>query len=81
MVDDGIVQPHPKLKGSPTSGYRLMERAYAEILKGLPAEIKTSVPVWDQVYMERFHSGYVNGLDMSTWESLLNLTPANTCGL
>ena len=75
MVADGILQPHPKLKGSPTSGYRLMERAYAEIIKGLPAEIKTVVPVWDQVYMERFHSGYVNSLDMSTWESLLNLTP------
>ena len=76
MVEDGIVKPHPKFTGSPTSGYRLMERAYAEILKGLPAEIKTIVPVWDQVYMERFHSGYVNGLDMSTWEGLLNLTPA-----
>ena len=75
MVEDGIVKPHPKFKGSATSGYRLMERAYAEIIKGLPGEIKTVVPVWDQIYLERFHSGYVNSLDMQTWESLLNLTP------
>jgi hypothetical protein len=52
-----------------------MERAYAEIIKGLPDEIKTVVPVWDQIYLERFHSGYVNSLDLQTWESLLNLTP------
>ncbi len=75
MVEDGILQPHPKFKGSATSGYRLMERAYAEILKGLPDEIKTVVPVWDQIYLERFHSGYVNSLDLQTWEGLLNLTP------
>ncbi len=75
MVEDGIVKPHPKFKGSATSGYRLMERAYAEIIKGLPDEVKTVVPVWDQIYLERFHSGYVNSLDMQTWESLLNLTP------
>lgn len=75
MVEDGIIKPHPRFKGSATSGYRLMERAYAEIIKGLPDEIKTIVPVWDQIYLERFHSGYVNSLDMRTWEGLLNLTP------
>lgn len=75
MVEDGIIQPHPRFKGSATSGYRLMERAYAEIIQGLPDEIKTVVPVWDQIYLERFHSGYVNSLDMRTWEGLLNLTP------
>jgi Domain of unknown function (DUF4037) len=74
MVEDGILEPHPKFRGSPTSGYRLIERAYAEITKKLPDEIKTVVPVWDQIYFERFHSGYVNSLDMQTWESLLNLT-------
>ncbi len=74
MVEDGILQPHPKFTGSPTSGYRLMERAYAEIIKGLPDAIKTVVPVWDQIYMEQFHSGYVNSLDLPTWENLLNLT-------
>jgi hypothetical protein len=76
MVEDGILKPHPKYKGSPSSGYRLMERAYAEIIKGLPDEIKSVVPLWDQVYLEEWHSEYVNGLDMDTWTSLLNLTPA-----
>ena len=58
LVADGIIKPHPKFTVSPTSGYRLMEHAYAEIIQGLPAEIKTVVPVWDQIYMERFHSGF-----------------------
>jgi len=73
MVADGIIQPHPKFAVSPTSGYRLMEHAYAEIIQGLPAEIKTVVPVWDQVYMEEFHSGFVNGLDLATWDEMLQL--------
>lgn len=75
MVEDGILKPHPKFKGSPSSGYRLLERAYAEIIKGLPAEIKAVVPLWDQVFLEQWHSEYVDGLDMNTWQSLLNLTP------
>ena len=75
MVADGILTPHPKFTGSATSGYRLTEHAYAEILKGLPDEMRAIVPVWDQIYMERFHSGYVASLDMDTWHSLLNLTP------
>jgi hypothetical protein len=77
LVEDGIIKPHPKFKGSPTSGYRLMEHAYAEIIKGLPDEIKMVVPVWDQIYFEQFHSGYVNSLDMDTWDGLLNLTPVS----
>ncbi len=78
MVEDGILKPHPPLKGSPSSGYRLLERAYAEIIKSLPDEIKSVVPLWDQVYLEQWHSEYVNGLDMDTWSSLLNLTPVET---
>lgn len=74
MVEDGILRPHPRYRGSATSGYRLMERAYAEILKGLPPEIRSVVPVWDQIYLERFHSGYVADLDAETWLGLLNLT-------
>lgn len=73
MVADGIIQPHRKFAISPTSGYRLMEHAYAEIIQGLPAEIKTIVPVWDQVYMEEFHSGFVDGLDLATWDNILQL--------
>jgi hypothetical protein len=74
MVADGIIKPHPKFTGSSTSGYRLLEHAYAELIKSIPDEIKTVVPVWDQIYLEQFHSGYVNTLDMDTWHSLLNLT-------
>ncbi len=75
MVEDGIIKPHPRYASSPTSGYRLLEHAYAEIIQGLPAEIKTVVPVWDQIYLEQFHSGYVNSLDLTTWDQILNLEP------
>jgi hypothetical protein len=73
MVSDGVIRPHPKFKESPTSGYRITEHAYAEIIQGLPKEIQTIVPVWDQVYWEQMHSGYVAGLDMQTWDEILNL--------
>ncbi len=75
MVADGIIQAHPKFAISASSGYRLLEHAYAEIIQGLPNEIKTLVPVWDQIYLERFHSGYVNTLDLATWDETLNLHP------
>jgi hypothetical protein len=75
MVADGIIKPHPKFLGSPTSGYRLLEHAYAEIIKGLPPELRTLVPVWDQIYFEEFHSSYVADLDLDTWDGLLNLNP------
>ena len=74
MVADGILKPHPKFVPSPTSGYRLLEHAYAEIIQGLPAEIKTVVPVWDQIYLEEFHSGFVDSLDLATWDEVLQLT-------
>ncbi len=75
MVADGIIQPHAKFAHSPTSGYRLMEHAYAEILQGLPEDIRTIVPVWDQIPLERFHSGYVSTLDINTWDGILKLIP------
>lgn len=78
MVADGIIQPHGKYAVSPTSGYRLMEHAYAEIIQGLPAEIKTIVPVWDQIYLESFHSGFVDSLDLATWDEILHLKEQNT---
>lgn len=74
MVADGIIQPHPPFHPHPTSGYRIMEHAYAEILQGLPEELHAIVPVWDQVYMERFHSGFVAGLDLQTWDHMLQLS-------
>jgi hypothetical protein len=76
MVDDGIIQPHPRFKVSPTSGYRLLEHAYAEILQGLPAELRAIVPVWDQIPFESFHAGYVASLDLATWDRLLLLEEA-----
>lgn len=78
MVDDGIIRPHPRFKESPTSGYRLLEHAYAEILQGLPADLRLLVPVWDQVHFESFHAGYVVLLDLETWDRLLNLEPADS---
>jgi hypothetical protein len=73
MVADGIIKPHPRFAVSPTSGYRLMEHAYAEIIQGLPNEIKTIVPVWDQVYLEAFHSGYVDTIAIDQWDKVLQL--------
>jgi hypothetical protein len=75
MVADGLIKPHPRYRGSPSSGYRLLEHAYAEIVKGLPQELVTVIPVWDQIFWEEFHSGYVAGLDLDTWDGLLNLNP------
>lgn len=78
MVADGIIKPHPKFAVSPTSGYRLMEHAYAEIIQGLPDEIKGIVPVWDQIYMEAFHSSYVDTIDMAAWDEALLLKPVES---
>lgn len=76
MVADGVVPPHPAYKHSPTSGYRLLEHSYAAILQTLPQDIRPIVPVWDQIYLEQFHSGYVTSLDIDAWDRLLNLEPA-----
>ncbi len=73
MVTDGLIKPHPPFAGSPTSGYRLLEHAYAEIIQGLPEEIKGVVPLWDQIYLEQFHSRYVDSLDLSAWDTILGL--------
>lgn len=73
MVEDGIISAHPKFRGSESSGYRLMEHAYAEILKQLPRELAIAVPIWDQIYFEGWHSGYVAGMEMDVWDGLLNL--------
>lgn len=75
MVADGIIRAHPKFVGSATSGYRITEHAYAEVMQGLPQQIRTVVPVWDQIYLERWHSGYVSTLDLAVWDKILNLTP------
>jgi hypothetical protein len=73
LVADGLIRPHPRYRGSPTAGYRLLEHAYAELIRGLPEEIRGTVPVWDQVYLEAFHSRYVASLDLHAWDRLLCL--------
>lgn len=75
MVEDGLIRPHPRYRKSPTSGYRLLEHAYAELIQGLPDPIKDVVPVWDQIHLEAFHARYVDGLDMAHWDALLGLEP------
>lgn len=80
MVDDGVIKPHPKFQRSATSGYRLLEHAYAELIHTVPHDIKTTVPVWDQIYLEQFHSGYVNTLALSEWDAVLNLKPVEEQG-
>lgn len=73
MVEDGLIAPHPRYKVSATSGYRLLESAYAELIQKCPAEIKTVVPEWEQVHWESFHSGFVDGVDLATWRRMLVL--------
>jgi hypothetical protein len=75
LVADGIIRPHPKFAESPTSGYRLLEHAYGEILHGLPPELCSLVPVWEQIHWEANHSQYVASLSMEEWDGLLNLHP------
>jgi len=74
LVADGLIAPHSPFQRSSTSGYRILEHAYAALIQGLPAEIKTVVPVWDQIYLEEFHSGYVNSIALEEWDHVLNLT-------
>jgi hypothetical protein len=77
MQKDGIILPHPKFVGSESSGYRLMEHAYKEILARIPAETKSIIPQWEQIYLEKFVVGYVDGLDTDHWLELINLSPAD----
>ncbi len=73
MIADGLIKPHLPFEESETSGYRVLEHAYAEIIQGLPDEIKKIVPVWDQIYLEAFHSEYVDGLELKEWDHILGL--------
>ncbi|MFZ1769451.1 MAG: DUF4037 domain-containing protein [Caldilinea sp.] len=73
LVKDGIIQPHPHFTEHPSSGYRLLEHAYAEILHRLPADLCAIVPVWEQVHWEANHSQYVASLELAAWDGMLNL--------
>jgi len=76
MVELGLVTPHPKYKSHPTSGLRILERSYQELIKSVPEEIKRHTPLWDQKYLEEFICGYVDGLSQEEWLNLLHLEPA-----
>ena len=76
MVEDGLIAPHPRYKVSATSGYRLLESAYAELIQKCPSEIRTLVPQWEQVHWESFHSGFVADVDLSDWRRMLVLEQA-----
>ena len=73
MVEDGLIAPHPKYKVSDTSGYRLLESAYAELIQKCPADIQPLIPQWEQVHWESFHSGFVAQVDLADWRHMLVL--------
>lgn len=73
LVGLRIISPHPKFEGSETSGYRLLEHAYGELCQTLPPELLKHVPVWDQKYLESFHTGFTAGLTLESWDHMLNL--------
>ncbi len=74
MVEDGIIPAHPKLAGSPTSGYRLLEHAYKVLLGRVPEEIRLVIPRWGQIHFERFAAAYIDRIDTDSWHEDLNLT-------
>ena len=73
MVEDGLIAPHRPYKVSPTSGYRLLESAYAELIRQCPDAIKGTVPQWEQVHWEGFHSRFVDGVPLADWRRMLLL--------
>lgn len=73
MVEDGLIAPHPKYRVSETSGYRLLESAYAELIRKCPADIRGIVPQWEQVHWEGFHSQFVADVDLADWRRMLLL--------
>jgi hypothetical protein len=76
MIELGLVTPHPKFKSHESSGYRLLERCYQELIKSVPEELVAHPPLCDQKFLERFVSGYVADLNQEEWLGLLNLESA-----
>lgn len=73
MVEDGLIAPHPPYRPSDTSGYRLLESAYAELIRQCPPELHGIVPEWEQVHWEGFHSQFVADVDLADWRRMLVL--------
>ena len=74
MVKSDIISKHPKFSGNESSGYRLLEHAYGSIIKRLPKETKHHVPCWDQIFLEEFHTSYVDSISLEEWNDVLCLT-------
>ncbi len=78
LVEQNIIQPHPVFIRSETSGYRLLEHAYGELCRELPADLLAHVPLCDQKYFESFHVGFVADLSTAQWNECLNLSRSDT---
>ena len=76
MVELGLVRPHPAFKPHETSGYRLLEWCYRDLLHSIPRELFVHTPVWDQKYFEAFTTGYVADLTDEVWREMLHLEEA-----
>ena len=77
MVEQGLISAHVQYDKSPTCSYRILEGAYGDLCRQLPVDLLKHVPLWDQVYLEQFHSNFVNGLDEKGWTDCLNLTKSD----
>lgn len=77
MVELGLVRPHPKFIPHETSGYRLLEWCYRDLLNSIPRELFSHTPVWDQKYFEAFTTGYVADLTDEEWQKMINLETTN----
>jgi hypothetical protein len=75
MVAQGLIDGHPKFKKSATQGYRLLESAYGDLCRSLPKDLLEHIPQWDQVYIEKFHSGFVSNLSPDDWRHALGVEP------
>ena len=80
MVALGVIPAHPRFVGNESSSYRLLEHAYGAIVQQLPSDVKNHVPCWDQIYLEEFHTGYVDSISLEEWDHVLCLTPAEDLG-
>jgi hypothetical protein len=73
MVALGLIQEHPEFVPSETSGYRLLEHAYHDLLAHLPEDVRGIVPLWDQKFLESDHASSIAELESKTWDNMLNL--------
>ncbi len=73
LVEQGVVAPHPRWNRSDTSGWRLLEHAYARILSNMTETESEIVPAVEQIPLESFHARYVRGVSEREWLELLGL--------